>query len=264
VASLSARGASCSESFPTVHLISAALARSRAEEQGGCRPGRWREAAGDLMGGDQRSAARRADARALPVHGLPAVAWRLRSSSNAVLGAGWTSSSSGRRAWRPARNSAARGVRGRLPAAPPAAGRERPGGRRLAAGADVLHWVRTTCRCRSRGASSGPGPLIGRSSHSPDSPGRRPPNPAWTTSAPAAVDHADQAGPPRDRPGPATTTSRGSIRPAVVRDRRHQPGPAGMTCWPPGPPGGRGPRHHRGGRSRRRDPGFASRLRERG
>ena len=102
----------------------------------------------------------------------------------------------------------------------------------LAAGADVLHLGQDDLPVPVARRILGPGPLIGRSSHSPAQ--------SDAAAAEPGVDYFC-AGP---APGPA-----------VVRDRRHQPGPARRRAGRRGHPGGRGPRHHRGGRSRRRDPG---------
>ena len=126
----------------------------------------------------------------------------------------------------------------------------------LAAGADVLHLGQDDLPVPVARRILGPGPLIGRSSHSPAQAGAVAAEPGvdYFCAGPL-VDHADQAGPPGDRPGPATPRRGAAAGPAVVRDRRHQPGPAGRGAGRRGHPGGRGPCHYRGGRSRRRDPG---------
>ena len=152
---------------------------------------------------------------------------------------------------------AARGVRGRLPAARPPAGGERPRGRRARRRAPTCcTWDRTTCRCRSRGASSARGRSSAAAATARPRPTRRPPSPASTTSAPG------RCGPRRPSRGarrPASAcwpTSRAAEPgPAVVRDRRHQPGPARRRARRRGHPRGRGPRHHRGRRSGRRHTG---------
>ena len=126
----------------------------------------------------------------------------------------------------------------------------------LAAGADVLHLGQDDLPVPVARRILGPGPLIGRSSHSPaqsDAAAAEPgvdyfcAGPLWTTPT--------KPGRPATGLGLLRHVARAAPGPALVRDRRHQPGPAGRGARRRRHPGGRGPRHHRGRRSRRRDPG---------
>ena len=130
----------------------------------------------------------------------------------------------------------------------------------LAAGADVLHLGQDDLPVPVARAHPRPGPLIGRSSHSPDQSDAAAAEPGvdYFCAGPLWTD-ADQAGPPGDRAWACYATSRRQApdRPwfAIGGIR---PGPAGRGAGRRGQPGGRGPRHHRGGRSRRRDQGVRS------
>ena len=126
----------------------------------------------------------------------------------------------------------------------------------LAAGADVLHLGQDDLPVPVARRILGPGPLIGRSSHSPaqaDAAAAEPgvdyfcAGPLWATPT--------KPGRPATGPGLAGPRRPGQATAALVRDRRHQPGPAGRGPRRRGHPRGRGPRDHRGRRSRRRNPG---------
>ena len=130
----------------------------------------------------------------------------------------------------------------------------------LAAGADVLHLGQDDLPVPVARRILGPGPLIGRSSHSPDQ--------AAAAATEPGVDYFC-AGPlwvTPTKPGrPATglgllgqvvgQVAVSELRPAgpaLVRHRRHRPGPAGQGAGRGRPPGGGGPRRHRGSRPGRR------------
>ena len=126
----------------------------------------------------------------------------------------------------------------------------------LAAGADVLHLGQDDLPVPVARRILGPGPLIGRSSHSPaqaDAAAAEPgvdyfcAGPVWATPT--------KPGRPATGPGLLAHVAAGQARAPVVRDRRHQPGPARRRARGRRHPRGRGPRHHRGRRSRRRDAG---------
>ena len=97
----------------------------------------------------------------------------------------------------------------------------------LAAGADVLHLGQDDLPVPVARRILGPGPLIGRSSHSPaqaDAAAAEPgadyfcAGPLWTTPT--------KPGRPATGLEPAGARRADRGRPALVRDRRHQPGPA--------------------------------------
>ena len=125
----------------------------------------------------------------------------------------------------------------------------------LAAGADVLHLGQDDLPVPVARRILGPGPLIGRSSHSPAQ--------ADAVAAEPGVDYfcagpvwATPTKPGRPATGPGLLAHVAQTKPVapLVRDRRHQPGPAGRRARRRRDPCGRGPRDHRGRRSRRRDP----------
>ena len=118
----------------------------------------------------------------------------------------------------------------------------------LAAGADVLHLGQDDLPVAVARRILGPGPLIGRSSHSPaqsDAAAAEPgvdyfcAGPVWATPT--------KAGRPAHRPRPPGSRRAAGPRPALVRDRRHRPGPAGRGARRRRHPRGRRPGHHRGG-----------------
>ena len=119
----------------------------------------------------------------------------------------------------------------------------------LAAGADVLHLGQDDLPLPTARRILGPGPVIGRSSHSPEQ-----------ASAAADEDGIDYfcAGPvwatptKPGRPGTGvslvTETAKLGAGPAVVRDRRHRAAAAGRGAGGGGDAGGGGARADRGGR----------------
>ena len=151
---------------------------------------------------------------------------------------------------------AARGVRCRLPKARRGCSRSTTGPTsRWRRGPTCCTWARTTCRYPWRGGSSGPAPLIGRSSHSTSQ-----------ATAAATEDGVDYfcAGPvwaTPTKPGRSATglslishIALAWRRAALVRDRRDQPVPAGRRAGGRGFAGRGGARDHRGrrpGRGRR-------------
>ncbi len=121
----------------------------------------------------------------------------------------------------------------------------------LAAGADVLHLGQDDLPVPVARAILGPGPVIGRSSHSPaqaDAAAAEPgvdyfcAGPVWTTPT--------KPGRPATGLGLLAHVARQAPGPSLVRDRRHRPGPAGRGARRRGHPRGRRPGHHRGGGSR--------------
>ena len=163
--------------------------------------------------------------------------------------AAWTSCSCGRRAWRRARSSRC------LRCSPThAAGTARcwrsttgPTSRSPPEPTSCTS-ARTTCRSRSPGRSSGPGTIIGRSSHSPAQADRRDPSLASTTSAPGRSGRRRPSQAARHRAWRSSST----CGPAPARPwfaiGGIDPGQPGRRARRRRPPRGRGARHHRGRR----------------